>query len=208
MEEVLDVYCETYDEKHPLIAMDEAAKQVTSDLVAPLPMGPGRARREDDRYGRQGVRALFMFFDPLRGWRRVGSRQSRTRLDWAHEMRRLLDEDYPEAERVTVVCDNLNTHDIASLYWAFPADVAHRLASRLRLIHTPCNGSWLNIAEMELSVLSRQCLERRFDSPEQMDQQIDAWETARNAEKHPAQWRFTTPEARIKLRRLYPMDVT
>ena len=185
--------------------MDEAAKQLTSDVVPPLPLAPGRARREDYHYQREGVRAVFLFFDPLRGWRRSSSRESRTRQDWAEEVRRLLEEDYPQAQRVTLVCDNLNTHDLASLYAAFPAEQAHRLAARLRIEHTPVNGSWLNLAEAELSVQSRQCLTRRFDGPEPMDRELAAWDAARNAEGAGAQWRFTTPDARIKLRHLYPI---
>jgi hypothetical protein len=204
MEKILDVYCENYDEEHPLICMDEAAKQITSDVEPALPMCPGRPRCEDHHYERQGVRAVFMFFDPLRGWRRVTSREGRTRWDWAEEVQRLLDEDYPQAKQVTLVCDNLNTHDIASLYTAFDAPTAHRLAQRLRLQHTPRNGSWLNMAEMELSVLTRQCIGRRFASAEQMDDAMTAWQTQRNETGMGALWRFTTSDARTKLRRLYP----
>lgn len=204
MEKILDVYRENYDEERPLICMDEAAKQITSDVELALPMSPGRPRREDHHYQRQGVRALFMFFDPLRGWRRVSSREGRTRWDWAEEVRRLLEEDYPQAKRLTLVCDNLNTHDIASLYTAFDAPTAHRLARRLRLEHTPRHGSWLNMAEMELSVLTRQCIGRRFASAERMDAAISAWQANRNRNRLGATWRFTTANARIKLRSLYP----
>ena len=154
MEQVLDVYCETYDERHPLICMDEAAKQVTADVESALPMTPGRVRREDHHYERKGVQALLAFFAPLQGWRRVSSRDQRTRRDWAEEVRELLEVDYPQAKLVTLVCDNLNTHDIASLYATFDAVTAHRLARRLRIVHTPRNGSWLNMAEIELSVLT------------------------------------------------------
>ncbi len=208
LEKILDVYCEGYDEQHPLVCMDEAAKQITRDAVTPLPLAPGRVRREDHHYEREGVRAVFIFFDPLRGWRRTSSRESRTRWDWAEEVRRLLEEDYPEAEKMTLVCDNLNTHDIASLYAAFPAEQAHRLARRLRIEHTPCNGSWLNMAEMELSVLSRECLDRRFASAQAMEEELAAWDKTRNAEECGATWRFTTADARIKLRRLYPQHDT
>lgn len=204
MEKILDVYCETYDETHPLICMDEAAKQITSDVEPALPLSPGRARREDHHYLRQEVRAVFMFFDPLRGWRRVTSREGRTRWDWAEEVRQLLDEDYPQAKQVTLVCDNLNTHDIASLYTAFDPATAHRLVQKLRLEHTPRNGSWLNMAEMELSVLTRQCIGRRFPTAGDMDKSMAAWQTERNQKGLGAQWRFTTSDARIKLRRLYP----
>lgn len=204
MEQVLDVYGEAYDEAHPLICMDEAAKQVTADLFEPLPMRPGRPRREDHHYERKGTRSVFLFFDPLSGWRRVAGRATRTRVDWAEEVRRLLEQDYPEAERVTLVCDNLNTHSIASLYAAFPAEQAHRLARRLRLVHTPVNGSWLNMAETELSVLGRQCLNRRFADVETMAAAMHAWQTRRNAAGLGARWRFTAADARTKLRSLYP----
>lgn len=185
--------------------MDEAAKQVVSDVNPALPLSPGRPRREDHHYRREGVRALFLFFDPLRGWRRVSSRAGRMRVDWAEEVQRLLDVDYPQAERVTLVCDNLNIHDIGSLYAAFDAPTAHRLSRRLRLVHTPRNGSWLNMAEMELSILTRQCIGRRFDNPAQMQAAIAAWEKSRNASRCGANWRFTTSDARIKLKALYPL---
>ena len=204
MEKLLDVYCEEFDDRHPLICMDEAAKQVVSDVDHALPMSPGQPRREDHHYERQGVRAIFLFFNPIRGWRRVRSRASRTRGDWAQEIRHLLDRDYPQAEFVTLVCDNLNTHHIASLYATFDAPTAHRLARKLRMVHTPRNGSWLNMAEMELSVLTRQCIGRRFDNAAQMDDEINAWEQDRNHHRCGAQWRFKTADARIKLRSLYP----
>ena len=206
MEEVLDVYQETFDDKYPLICMDEASRQVLADVTPPLPMKPGSPRRVDDKYERQEVRSLLMFYNPVAGWRRVGCRASRTRLDWAEEVRHLLEVDYPEAERVTLVCDNLNTHDLASLYFAFDAETAHRLACRLRLIFTPKNGSWLNMAEMELSLLSRQCLgSRRFVAATAMDSAVAAWEQDRNRHHFGTNWRFTTADARIKLKSLYPV---
>lgn len=205
MEVVLDVYQEDYDDKRPLVCMDEASRQLLDHVTPPLPMKPGAPQRVDDKYLREGVRSLMMFYNPLEGWRRVGCRESRTRLDWAEEIRRLLEEDYPDAELVTVVCDNLNTHDIGSLYFAFDAETAGRLRRRLRLVHTPKNGSWLNMAEMELSILSRQCLgERRFATAEEMDREIHAWETTRNDQGNGANWRFTTSDARTKLKSLYP----
>jgi hypothetical protein len=205
MEEVLDVYQASYDAKHPLICMDEASRQILSDLVEPLPMQPGTPRRVDDKYERHGVRSLLMFYNPLDGWRRVGCRDSRTRQDWAEEIQRLLDVDYPEAEVVTIVCDNLNTHDVASLYQAFDASTAGRLRGRLRLVHTPKNGSWLNMAEMELSILSRQCLgDRRFETAAELDAAVGAWESDRNQRHCGTNWRFTTSDARIKLKSLYP----
>lgn len=204
MEKILDVYRETYDEEHPLICMDEAAKQVTADVEPALPLSPGQPRREDHHYERKGVRALFMFFNPIQGWRRVSTREHRTRIDWAEEIRHLLEIDYPQAASVTLVCDNLNTHDIASLYHTFAPEVAHRLMKRLRIVHTPRNGSWLNLAEMELSVLTRQCIGRRFNSAAEMSQSIGAWEHHRNTQQLGANWRFTTEDARIKLKGLYP----
>ena len=204
MEQVLDVYASEHSEEEPLICMDEAAKQLTADLHEPPPVVPGMPIKEDYHYQRKGVRSIFMFFNPLRGWRRVTSRDSRTRIDWAEEIRRLLDEDYPTARKVKLVCDNLNTHGIASLYEAFPAAEAHRLARRLEIIHTPRNGSWLNVAEIELSVLQRQCLDRRIDSPERLDSECAAWERDRNGDARRVIWQFRTEDARVKLRHLYP----
>jgi hypothetical protein len=152
------------------------------------------------------VRALFLFTDPIRGWRRVSGRDRRTRVDWAEEVRSLLEIDSPDAELVTLVCDNLNTHDIASLYEAFEPATAHRLARRPRMVHTPRNGSWLNLAEMEVSLLVRQCIGRRFESVEEMDRAMAAWQEERNRLGLGARWRFTTADARIKLRGLYPVQ--
>jgi len=205
MEDVLDVYtATTYDEKHPLIAMDEAGKELHKHGQAPLPLQPSQPVREDYHYERNGMQSLFLFLDPIRGWRRVSCRDSRTRLDWAEEIRCLLEEDYPEAEKVTLVCDNLNTHHIASLYLAFPAEQAHRLARRLEIRHTPRQGSWLNVAEIELSVLSSQCLNRRIGTVDELRAEIQAWQSERNEDGCQVHWRFTTAQARIKLRHLYP----
>jgi hypothetical protein len=167
-------------------------------------MTPGQPRREDHHYARRGVRSIFLFFDPVGGWRRVSGRDSRTRVDWAEEVARLLERDYPQAELVTLVCDNLNTHDVASLYHAFDAERAHRLAQRLRIVYTPKNGSWLNMAEFELSVLTRQCVGRRFESATEMDEAMAAWQRERNRLRLGATWRFKTSDARIKLKHLYP----
>jgi hypothetical protein len=205
MEEVLDVYQETFDERRPLICMDEASRQVLKDVTPPLPMKPGAAERIDDKYERCGVRSLLLFYNPIAGWRRVGCRESRARPDWAWEVRQLLEVDYPQAKLVTLVCDNLNTHDVASLYFTFDADTARRLTKRLRIVYTPKNGSWLNMAEMELSLLSRQCLgQRRFGTAEEMDLEIAAWQKKRNQRRCGTNWRFTTANARIKLKSLYP----
>ena len=206
MEVVLDTYQRQYSEQNPLIGMDEASRQILEDLMEPLPMKPGSAKRIDDKYVRHEVRSLFMFYNPNTGWRRVGCRESRTRRDWAEEVKQLLDADYPDAEKVTLVCDNLNTHDIASLYFTFDAKTAHRLANRLELVFTPKNGSWLNVAEMELSLLSRQCLgDRRFATKDAMDEEIAAWETDRNKKHLGTNWQFTTSDARTKLKSLYPI---
>jgi DDE superfamily endonuclease len=205
MEEVLDVYQQSYDSRHPLICMDEASRQLLSDLNEPLPPKPGTLQRIDDKYERHGVRSLLMFYNPIDGWRRVGCRDSRTRQDWAEEVRQLLDVDYPDAESVTLVCDNLNTHGDASFYHAFDAETAGRLRRRLRLVHTPKNGSWLNMAEMELSVLSRQCLgARRFGSSQELDAAVAAWQSERNKHHRGTNWQFTTADARVKLKSLYP----
>jgi hypothetical protein len=160
--------------------------------------------REDYHYERRGVQALFCFFDPLRGWRRVSCRDSRTAVDWALEVRRLLEEDYPQARVVKLVCDNLNTHTTAALYEAFPAERARALARRLEIHYTPVHGSWLNVAEIELSVLARQCLDRRIGGAEELRAEVAEWERQRNAAGCHVEWRFRTEDARIKLRHLYP----
>ncbi len=186
--------------------MGEAARQLLSDVFDPLPLRPGRPRRVDDKYAREGTCSLFLFHNPPGGWRRVGCRDGRTACDWAAEVWHLLEVDYPGAEVVTVVCDNLNTHHVASRYKAFDAGTAGRLRSRLRLVQTPVNGSWLNMAEIELSVMSRQCLgSRRFETRAEMEVALTAWARARDAAKAGARWRFTTADARVKLHALYPV---
>jgi hypothetical protein len=185
--------------------MDEAAYQLQSDLYPPIEMEPGHDKKEDYHYEREGMQALFMFFDPHRGWRRVSQRDSRTSIDWAEEVRHLLDIDYPNAPLVKLLSDNLNTHNITSLYKAFPAQEAHRLARRLVLYHTPRNGSWLNVAETELSVLSRQCLDRRIASPTELNSELEAWQQERNQRAAKVVWKFTTNDARVKLKHLYPV---
>lgn len=204
MEQVLDTYAQPLNEDEPLVNMDEASKELHDHVQPPLPVAPGRPPREDDKYERHGTRALFMFFAPLLGWRRVRACEHRTRVDWAHQIRQLLEEDFPHARRIHLICDNLNTHHIASLYEAFPAAEAHRLMQRLHLIHTPRNGSWLNVAEIELSFLSRQCLDRRIGDDQTLERELQAWNTTRNREASRVTWQFTTADARIKLRHLYP----
>jgi hypothetical protein len=168
-------------------------------------MQPKQDKKEDYHYERKGVQAIFMFLDPNRGWRRVSNRDHRTRHDWAEEIKQLLEVDYPEARKVKLVCDNLNTHGIASLYEAFPAEEAHRLARRLEIYYTPRNGSWLNVAEAELSVLSKQCLDRRIPSVEALAKELQSWQEARNKQGSKVIWKFTTADARIKLKHLYPV---
>jgi len=204
METVLDTYTAEYSPDHPLICMDEASKQLLTDEEPSLPMVPGHPQREDYHYERRGTQAIFMFFDPIAGWRRTSCRDSRTRVDWAEEIKHLLDIDYPQARLITLVCDNLNTHGIASLYEAFPAAEAYRLARRLSIVHTPRNGSWLNVAEIELSVLSRQCLNRRIGNADELARELAAWQAERNADHSRVYWRFTVADARTKLHRLYP----
>jgi transposase len=204
MEDVLDVYSEPPDPNAPLIWMDEASVELTGDLYPSIPAKPGQTRKEDYHYQRNGVEAIFMFVDPINGWRRVSNRPQRTRLDWGEEIKQLLDEDYPEAPMIKLVCDNLNTHHIGSLYHAFPAETAHRLARRLSIHYTPRNGSWLNIAETELSVLSQQCLDRRISRADLLKAELAAWQQERNHEHSKVKWQFTTADARIKLHHLYP----
>jgi len=205
MEVILDLYCSEHCRDQPLICMDEASVQLLDHLYKPIKMQPGQDQKEDYHYTREGTQALFMFFDPNAGWRRVSNRDHRSRVDWAEEIRQLLDVDYPHASKVKLVCDNLNTHNIASLYEAFPADEAHRLARRLEIYHTPRNGSWLNVAEIELSILTKQCLARRISSPEKLEKKLKAWEQERNKTASQVIWHFSTPDARVKLKHLYPV---
>jgi hypothetical protein len=204
MEDVLEVYTRPYDPLRPQICMDEVSKQLLKDTRQSLPMEPGKVQRHDYEYERGGVVKLFMFCEPLRGRRWVDVTEQRTKVDWAHQIKELVDECYPEAERIVLVMDNLNTHTPASLYEAFdPAD-AKRLADRLEIHYTPKHGSWLNIAEIELSVLSRQCLDRRVPDFESLQAEVAAWQERRDATGTKIDWRFTTKDARIKLKRLYP----
>jgi hypothetical protein len=208
MEDVLEVYTRPSDPRRPVICMDEVNKQVLCEVHEPLPMRPGprghSVRREDYEYARGGVLNLFLFCEPLRGWRRVSVTERRTKQDWALQIQQLVDVDYPDAERIVLVMDNLNTHTPAALYERFPAEEARRLVHKLEIHHTPKHGSWLNMAEIELSVLSRQCLRRRVPDRAFLEQEIAAWVVARNATGAPIDWRFTTADARTKLRRLYP----
>lgn len=204
MENVLDLYTSEHDPEEPLICTDEASKQLLGHAHDPAPCAPGRAAREDFQYERKGTRALFCFFDPFGGWRRVDVTESRTAVDWAEQVRKLLEEDYPRARKVRLVCDNLNTHKVASLYEAFEPAHARALARRLEIHHTPVHASWLNVAEIELSVLAGQCLDRRIPTAEELAGEVSAWARERNESKCSVRWRFTTEQARIKLRHLYP----
>jgi hypothetical protein len=204
MEDVLDVYHRPLDPERPLICLDEASKQLIGEVAQPVPAGPGRPERIDYEYTRNGTANLFMISEPLTGRRHVEVTDRRTALDFAEVVRALVEEMYPEAEKVVLVMDNLNTHKLASLYEAFPPERAKRIADRLEIHHTPKHGSWLNMAEIELSVLSRQCLDRRIETREELEREVAAWERERNKRGLPIRWRFTTADARIKLRRLYP----
>jgi transposase len=184
--------------------MDETSKQLIGETRTPRAMQPGRPQRYDYEYERNGVANLFLFVEPLRGWRRVDVTARRTRQDWATAVKRLLDEDYPAAERVILVMDNLNTHVGGALYETFPPTEARRLLDRLELHYTPKHGSWLNMAEIEFSALGRQCLDRRIADTTTLVQEVAAWETARNYRQSTISWQFTTADARIKLKRLYP----
>jgi hypothetical protein len=207
MEDVLSVYERPYEAARPLICLDEAAKQLLGDVRAPLPLAPGQPERVDYEYARQGTAALFMAFEPLAGERHVFVRDQRYRSDFAAVIKTLVDERYPQAQRLVVVLDQLNTHDAASLYAAFPPAEARRLAEKLEIHYTPKHGSWLNMAELELSVLARQCLQERMDNREHLAREIAAWQRARNDHAVRVNWRFTTADARIKLKRLYPQPL-
>lgn len=206
MEDVLDVYQQPYDPRFPQVCMDETSKQLVAETRTPLPPVPGRPAGVDAEYERRGVANLFLAVEPLRGQRQVAVTERRTKTDWAHFMQQLSDVHYPDAERIVLVLDNLNTHGSASFYEAFPPAEAHRLAHRFAFHYTPKHGSWLNMAEIELSVLSRQCLDRRIPDADTLVTEVAAWTAARNTHGGSIDWRFTTTDARIKLKRLYPSE--
>ncbi len=205
MEDLLDLYTQPYDARFPMVCMDETSKQLLRDVQAPLPAKPGRVKREDYTYERTGVLNLFLFCEPLRGWRSVTVTERRTKLDWATQIKELVDVHYPEAERIRLVLDNLNTHTPAALYEAFEPAEARRLARKLELHYTPKHGSWLNVAEIEMSVLGRQCLNQRVPDEETLVAEVAAWEEDRNAAGGTIDWQFTTEDARIRLKHLYPV---
>jgi hypothetical protein len=204
MEDVLDVYIRPYDPARPVVCMDETSKQLIAEVRTAIAAKPGHPQRYDGEYHRCGVANVFMFTEPLGGWRRVDVTEHRKRLDWAEQIRVLLEEGYPDAEMVVLVMDNLNTHSVASLYEAFEPAKARELARRLEIHYTPKHGSWLNIAESELSVLSRQCLDQRIESIERLKSECHSWNVERNELQKGVDWQFTTDDARIKLKRLYP----
>ena len=204
MEDVLDVYARPLDPAAPVVCMDEKPYQLLAHARDPIPAGPGHDLKEDSEYVRHGTCAIFVWVEPLAGTRRVVARSRRTRIDWAHEVERLLTVDYPDADRVVLVMDNLNTHTTGSLYQAFEPAKARELARRLEIHYTPKHGSWLNIAEIELSALTRQCLDRRIDNLEELNTELAAWQHATNTDQRQVNWHFTTSDARTRLRHLYP----
>ena len=204
MEDVLSVYARISDPMRPVVCMDEKPYQLLDHARDPIPAEPGRDLREDSEYVRHGTCSIFVWVEPLAGWRRVEALERRTRIDWAGQVKQMLTVDYPDAEKVVLVMDNLNTHGIASLYEAYDPEEAFALAQRLEIHHTPKHGSWLNIAEIELSALTRQCLDRRISDLGILNTELAAWQAATNADQRQVDWQFTTDDARIKLRHLYP----
>jgi len=204
MEDVLDLYAEPTDPQRPLVCFDECPYQLISETRQVVPAKPGQRERYDYEYKREGTRNLFMFFAPGHGWRHVKVTDRRTTPDFAHCMKDLVDIHFPDAEVIQVVLDNLNTHTLAALYEAFEPAEARRIVRKLEFRYTPKHGSWLNMAEVEFAILSRQCLGRRIPSDEILQHEIAAWEAARNENQATVNWRFTTPDARVKLERIYP----
>ena len=204
MEDVLDVYTLAYDPKRPQVCFDERPKQLVGEIRKPIPPAPGKLARYDYEYKRNGVANIFMMFEPLAGKRHVKVTERRTKKDWAECMRQLVDDIYPKAGQIVLVMDNLNTHTKASLYEAFGPAEAKRIADKLEIHHTPKHGSWLNMAEIEISVMSRQCLAERMGNIRRLESEVLAWAEKRNGKEAKVDWRFTTAEARIKLKKLYP----
>lgn len=205
MEEVLDIYKKPYDSKQPVICMDESSKQLLKETRKPLPMKPGEVEKFDTEYERNGTASIFMAFEPLQGVRFTKTTEQRTKTDWAYYIREIVDNKrYKDAEKIIFVMDNLNTHHKSSLYETFEPIEAKRIADRFEIHYTPKHGSWLNMAEVELSHLSRQCLDQRLGDKVILDEEVKAWTKARNEKKVVANWQFTTSDARVKLRKLYP----
>lgn len=204
MEEVLEVYQRPYDPQHPVLCMDESSKQLIGEVRMPLPAKPGEPMRYDCEYVRNGTANLFMAFEPLAGWRKVEATQHRGRSEWAQFIAELLTGRYQQVEKLVLVMDNLNTHAIGSLYETFAPEKARALAQKLEIHYTPKHGSWLNMAEIELSILSRQCLEERMEDQATLEKHLEAWQKPRNRTHRAMDWQFTTADARVKLKRLYP----
>jgi DDE superfamily endonuclease len=204
MEQVLDVYQRRYHTDFPVVCLDEAMKQLVQETIEPIAAQPSQPKRVDYKYERNGTANLFMLCEPIAGWRQVKVTQQRTAIDYAHLLKDLVDQHYPDALLITIVQDNLNTHIPASLYKAFTAQEARRILQRLEFCYTPKHGSWLNMAEIELSILARQCLDRRIAEFATLEAEVAAWVEARNQEQSWMDWRFTTEDARVKLKRLYP----
>ena len=204
MEEVLDLYQKPLDTEIPIVNMDEQSVTLRDDVRDPHPVKPGQVKRVDNEYKRKGTANIFLFTEALSGWRRVSVRTHRKTEDWAEEVQGLLDQDYPLAESVILVCDNLNGHKLSSLNKVFGDEEANRLRKRLEIVRTPVHGSWLNIAEIELSVLTRQCLCRRIPDRETLRRETQAWQKRRNAEQKQVDWQWTTDDARVRLKHLYP----
>ena len=204
MEDVLEIYKRPYNPAVPVVCMDEQPTQLIKETRRKIAAEPGKPERVDYEYERNGTAANFMFTEPLGSWRKVNVRQRRTAVDWAYEIKELLNEDYPEAQKVILVCDNLNTHEISSFYEAFESKQARQLVERLEIHYTPKHGSWLNVAEIELSVFTEQCLDRRIPDMATLQQEAKAWYRNRNINQKVVDWQFTTEKARIKLKRLYP----
>lgn len=205
MEDILDLYTQPRDPARPLVCFDETNKQLIGETRLPLPVAPGQAQRVDYEYVRNGTSNIFMFFAPLENWRTVVVTKQRTKVDFAYCMRDLVDCYFPQATTIQLVLDNLNTHNLAALYEVFPAAEARRIASKLEIHYTPKHGSWLNMAEIELSVLSNQCLDQRIADVARLNAETSAWTATRNQTKATVEWRFTTADARIKLKKLYPI---
>jgi hypothetical protein len=204
MEDVLEVYSRPYNKQYPVVCMDEKPLQLLADARRRIKMEPGKSERIDNEYIRKGTCSIFLFTEPLAGWRHAVSTERRTKVDWAYQIKWLF-EQYPDAEKIVMILDNLNTHNISSLYEAFRPEEAFRISKRLEIHYTPKHGSWLNIAEIELSALGRQCLgKRRIDNIQTLNLELDAWSVDRNAIQKGVDWQFKTEDARIKLKRLYP----
>jgi transposase len=205
MEDILDVYTRKYDESCILVCMDEVPRQLIGETRVPVPQGRGKINRYDTEYKRNGTCEIFMFAAPLKGWRRAEAMEQRTRVDWARQIKKLITSDFPKAKKIVLVMDNLNTHTIGSLYKTFPAEEARQYRNMLEIHYTPKHGSWLNMAEIEINVLVNHGLSKRVPTMQQMRKEVAAWNKDRNQRASKINWRFSTEDARIKLKRLYPL---